>query len=149
METKTKIIVSRSSEWLNRMRSYKIIINSDESGSVKNGGSEEFSVLPGSNTVQCKLGWYSSRPFTLDIKEGETVYLRVRSGMKLYWPLFMLVVAGLVLMFYFRSKTEKPEWLMPVSLALIMPAIFYTLYYSIFGRKDYLLLQKDSKNIFA
>ncbi|HWC54929.1 MAG TPA: hypothetical protein VG676_15190 [Chitinophagaceae bacterium] len=149
METKTKIIVSRSSEWMNRLRTYKVLINGNQVGMVKNGGTEEFSVQPGNNSVQCKVDWYSSKPFSIDIKEGETAYLRVRSGMKLYWPFFIAIIVGVFLVFYYKGRPERPEWLTPVTLVLLIPGVLYSLYYTTFGRKNYLVIQKDSKNIFA
>lgn len=149
MDSKTKIILSRSSEWVNRFRSYKVLINGSEAGSLKNGGSEEFSVEPGSVSIQCKVDWYSSRPFTINVQEGETAYLRVRTGMKLYWIFFAAIIAGVFLVFYYKGKPDKPEWVSPLSLVLLIPGLLYSLYYTTLGRKDYLKIQKDSKNIFA
>ncbi len=149
MDSKTKIIISRSSEWMNRLRTFKILINNNQVGALKNGGTEEFSVQPGTNSVQCKVDWYSSRPLSIDIKEGETVYLRVRSGMKLYWLFMVAIIAGVFLVFYYRRNPDRPEWVNPVTLILLIPGVLYSLYYTTIGRKNYLLLQKDSKNIFA
>lgn len=149
METKTKVIVSRSLEWMNKLRAYKVVINGTEAGSLKNGASEEFAVQPGANSIQCKVDWCSSQPFTVDVKEGETVYLRVRSGMTLYWPFFIAILAGVFLVFYYRGHADKPSWVTPVSFVLLIPGILYTLYYTTLGRKKYLLLGKDTKNVFA
>lgn len=149
METKTKIIVSRSSEWVNRLRGYKILINGNQAGTVKNGGSEEFLVQPGNNTVQCKVDWYSSSPFSIDIREGDTAYLKVRSGMKFYWPFMIAVIIGVFLMFYYKGKQDAPAWITPVTLVLIIPGALYSLYYMTLGRKNFLVIQKDAKNIFA
>lgn len=149
METKTKIIISRSSEWMNRMRSFKVFINGNQEGTLKNGGSEEFSVLPGTISVQCKVDWYSSKPFSIDVKEGETAYLRVSSGMKYYWPFFISIIVGVFLVFYYKGKPDKPEWVNIVPFFLLIPGVLYSLYYTTIGRKNYLVLQKDSKNVFA
>lgn len=149
METKTKIIISRSSEWMNRLRSFKVLINGGEVGILKNGATEEFSVLPGTNSVQCKVDWYSSRPFSVDIKEGETVYLRVKSGMKYYWPSFIAILVGVFVVFYYKGRPDKPEWVDIVPFVLLIPGVLYSLYYTTIGRKNYLVVQKDSKNVFA
>ncbi|MBS1919519.1 MAG: hypothetical protein JST17_04620 [Bacteroidetes bacterium] len=149
METKTKIIIRRSSEWMNRLRNFKVIINGTEAGSLKNGATEEFSVEPGSNSIQCKVDWYSSKPFTIEVKEGETLYLRVGSGMKLYWPFFIAIIVGVFLVFHYKGKPERPEWLTPVTIVLLAPGVLYSLYYTTIGRKNYLVVQKDTKNVFA
>ena len=149
MDNKAKIILNRPSQWMNRMRSYKVSINGKQIGTVKNGSSEEFPVEPGNNSVECKVDWYRSRPFTMTLKEGETAYLRVKGAMKWYIPLVLLMAVGVFLIFYYRRNPDKPDWVFPVSLALIIPALLYSLYYITFGRKDYLVLEKDTNNIFA
>jgi hypothetical protein len=149
MDNKTKIIVSRSSQWVNRLRTYKVLVNGKQVDAVKNGSSEEFLVEPGNNSVECKVDWYSSRPFTMNLQPGETAYLSVTSGMKLYWPFFMAIMVGVFLVFYYRRNPDKPEWVFPLTLVLIIPGLLYSVYYMTLGRKDFLVLQKDTKNIFA
>ncbi|OQY94630.1 MAG: hypothetical protein B6D37_08130 [Sphingobacteriales bacterium UTBCD1] len=149
MDTKTKIILSRSSDWRNKFRSYKVLINEVEAGSVKNGSAEEYSVQPGNNSIQCSMGWYKSESFSVDVKEGETVYLRVRSGMKYFWPLYIALLAGLFMVFYFQRRADAPVWATPLGLALIIPGFLYNLYYTTLGRKRYFVIGKDTKNIFA
>ena len=46
MENKTKIIITRSAEWMNRLRPYTILIDGVQAGFVKNGSSEEFTISP-------------------------------------------------------------------------------------------------------
>ncbi|MFI5133734.1 MAG: hypothetical protein ACHQEB_05330 [Chitinophagales bacterium] len=149
MDNKTKIIVSRPSQWMYRLRTYKVFVNGKQVGTLKNGSSEEFIVEPGDNAVECKVDWYSSRAFTMNIQPGETVYLRVASGMKFYWPFFIAIMAGVFLVFYYRKNPDKPQWVFPATLVLLIPGLLYSLYYTTLGRKDYLVLRKDTKNIFA
>ena len=149
MDNKAKIILSRSSQWMNRFRSYQVLINGKQVGLIKNGGSEEFTVDAGNTSVECKLAWYGSRPFSMTLKDGETAYLRVKSGMKWYLPLVLIMAVGVGLIFYYRGNPDKPAWVSTVSLVCIIPALLYSLYYLFFGRKDYLVLEKDTNNIFA
>ncbi len=107
MDSKTKIIISRSSEWMNRLRTYKVFINGKQAGTVKNGVSEEFAVEPGVNSVQCKVDWYSSQPFNVDVKEGETNYLRVKSGIKYYWLFMVAIIVGVFIMFSYKGKSRQ------------------------------------------
>ncbi len=149
METKTRIILARPADWRNRFKSYSVLINGSVAGSVKNGSAEEFSVQPGNNSIQCDMGWYKSKPYMVELKEGETAYLRVSFSMKLFWPLYIALLAGVILLFYFNNKQEKPVWIVPVAWAIIAPGFLYNLYYSTFGRKQYLVIGKDTKNVFA
>ncbi len=149
MDNKTKIIVSRSSQWMNRLRTYRVLINGKQAGAVKNGSSEEFLVEPGTNSIECKVDWCGSRAFSMNLQQGETAYLRVRSGMKLYWLFFIAIFVGVFLLVYYRGNADKPSWVTPVMLVSLIPAALYSLYYLTIGRKDYLVLEKDTKNIFA
>src|SRR6185436_20688857 len=127
METKTKIILSRPSDWIYRMRPYKVFINDKEMEKIKNGGVEEYDVQPGATNVVCKVDWYSSRPFTINLQPGETAYLRVKIGMKLYWPMLIAVTIGAVLIFTNRKSAGRPDWILPVALVLIIPGLLYSL----------------------
>ncbi len=68
----TQIIINRKSEWINRARGYKILIDGTEVRKLANGGSEEFIVAPGIDKVQCKTNWCSSPELELELKEGDT-----------------------------------------------------------------------------
>jgi hypothetical protein len=150
MEQKSKIIITRKSEWLNRLRGYRIFIDGNESGKVGNGSSEEFVTDAGLHKVQCKVNWYGSREFEVETKPGEVSYLLVKSGMKYFWIFYILLIGGLgINLFYRFTHIKRPDYAQNVELALVLPAILYLLYYLSFARKDYLVLSKDTKNIFA
>src|SRR4029078_4372237 len=93
MDTKTKIILTRPAEWMNRIRSYKVFINGQQVGVIKSGATEEYLVEPGTNSVECKISWCSSRTLPVTIQPGETAYLKVSNGMKLYY-FIVLLLAG-------------------------------------------------------
>lgn len=150
MEQKSKIILRRKAEWLNRLRGYRVFIDGKEINRIKSGSSEEYPVEPGVHKIQCKLDWCSSREFDVEIKQGETSYLLVQSGMKFFWIFYILLITALVYNFYFSfSHSEKPSYYRILTWVLILPAFLYLLYYLIFARRDYLLITKDAKNIFA
>jgi hypothetical protein len=150
MENKTKIILSRPSEWMNRARSYAVFIDGKESGKIKNGSSEEYLVSPGTHQLYCKFAWYSTPVFTVDIQSQQVAYILVKSGMKYYWPLFCLMFIGIITnLFYSRSHGERPLWMLLVQLVLILPGLLYMLYFLTFGRKTYLRIEEDTDNVFA
>jgi hypothetical protein len=150
MEQKSKIIITRKSEWLNRLRGYRVFIDGNESGKVGNGSSEEFVTDAGLHKVQCKVSWYGSREFEVETKPGEISYLLVKSGMKYFWIFYILLIGGLGFNLFYRfTHIKRPDYAQNVELALVLPAILYLLYYLSFARKDYLVLSKDTKNIFA
>lgn len=150
MEQKTKVIVTRKGEWMNRARSYNVMIDEQKTGAIKNDSSEEFVVEPGTHTIRCGLMWYSSPSITVSLQPGEIAYLRVKSGMKYYLPLFILMIAGLLLNLVWSGRpAERPSWVIYVQLLLLLPALGYIMYFITLGRKKYLLLEKDKDNFFA
>ncbi|HTQ26475.1 MAG TPA: hypothetical protein VMI35_00030 [Puia sp.] len=150
MESKTKIILSRPSQWMNRARSYSVFIDGSEVGKIRNGSSEEFLVNPGQHEVYCKLAWYSSPVFALTVEPGRVEYIRVKSGMKYYWPLFFVLVVGLIInLFFSREPGQRPSWIWVIQLVFILPSILYMFYYLTLGRRNYLRVEEDRDNVFA
>jgi len=144
-----KLIVSRKSEWVNRRRNYKLFIDGKEVGAIKGSSSEEFMVEPGTHLVQCKIDWCCSPDYKVEVQDGKNNYLRVSSGMKFYPPLFILMLIGVFLPFYFKlTKLPRPEWLGTAQIVLLIPGILYLFYYLTFNRKKYLLVQEDTSNPF-
>ena len=92
----TKIILNRKSELMSRARRVKVFIDNVERSTVANCSSEEFLVEPGMHTIQCKINWYSSGELNLLLNEGETKFLCVRSGMRYYFFLYILMLLALV-----------------------------------------------------
>jgi hypothetical protein len=150
MESKTKIIMTRKGEWMNRARAYNVLIDEQKTGIVKNDSSEEYAVAPGAHTVRCGLMWYSSPSITVNLKEGEIAYLRVKNGMKYYLPLFILMVVGVLLNLVWSGRpAERPDWVIYVQLGLLLPALLYIMYFITLGRKKYLVIEQDKDNFFA
>ena len=135
------------------MRNYRVFINGKEADTIRNGATAEYLVEPGANAIECKVNWCGSRLFSANVKQGENIYLRVRNGMKFYNLLTLLMMAGIFLLFFYRRSSvfypDKLSWAMPVTLLLVIPAALYSLYYITIGRKDYLVVEKDTKNVFA
>jgi hypothetical protein len=150
METKTRIILRRPNEWLNRGRSYKVLLDGAEVGSIRSGATEEFTITEGKHQLQCKMSWYSSAELLVELRQGQVEYLIVRSGMKYYWPLFFLLLVGISInLFYLGQPGTKPIWASLIQLMMILPALLYMLFYLSVGRKQYIVVEEDKDNVFA
>ena len=126
------------------------MIDGQQAGSISNGGTEEFKLEPGQHKIHCKIDWCSSREYDVTIGAGETAYLHVKSGMKYYWQFTIPLLVILFLNFYLTfSKAGKPVWFNFLLIAISVPAIIYILYYTLFNRKDYLLITKDETTLFG
>jgi len=145
----TKIILNRKNELMSRTRPIKVFIDNVERGTVANGSSAELPVEPGMHTIQCKISRFGSAELNLLVNEGETKFLRVRSGMKYYFFLYILLLLALVSKFLLRmADIPKPEYLDWLQVVLVFPFILYFLYYVTIGKNKYLLLEEDKENIF-
>jgi hypothetical protein len=146
MEKQARIIINRSSEWMNRVRAFKVFIDGEQVGTIKNGGAEEFKIDPGVHTVVCKVDWCSSQELGIVVSDGETEYLKVSNGMKYYYYLVIPMVVVLAYNFYIvMARAARPIWFSWVMALTVLPVLTYLFYYLTVGRKSYLLLQKDEK----
>jgi len=146
----SRLVVRRSSEWMNRARSFKIMVDGQQAGTVKNGQSEDIAIASGMHKLFCKVDWCSSREVEIQAKPGETTYLFVKSGMKYYWYFMIPLLIVLVLNFYLTFKhSPKPFWF-DILLGIVgLSAAGYMMYYTLFNRKDNLVMGEDEKGIFG
>lgn len=146
-----KIILNRKREWINnRNRGVKVFIDQIEKGKIANGDSEEYMVDPGEHTMQCKVYWCSSPALNIDIKEGETKYLQLKSAMKYYGIGYALFLIGLLAgIFMTLTHIPKPSFFTWMQLTLLLPLVLYLLFYLTLGRKKYMVLEEDANSVFA
>ncbi|MES2332608.1 MAG: hypothetical protein V4539_23575 [Bacteroidota bacterium] len=145
----TKIVLNRKKEMVNRVRPVQCLVDNVAAGQVASGSSEEFQVTPGIHNVQCGISWFKSNELTVSINEGETRFLRVRSGMKYYTVGYILVLLVLASGLFFRfAHIPRPDLLGLYQVILLVPFLLYVLYYFTLGRKQYLILEEDKENLF-
>lgn len=149
METQSRIVLTRSSEWMNRARSFKVLVDGQQVGTIPKGGSESYTVTPGGHKISCKVDWCGSREFDVNLQAGETAYLRVQSGMKYYWqfvlPMIMILFINAFMIF---SGKQRPFWFNILIGLVCLPGAGYILYYTAFKRNEYLLVKYDDKSLF-
>lgn len=143
-----RIILERKSEWMNRLKGYKVEVNGTvQEKKIMNGASEEYEVPGGTNVIVCKVNWCRSNSFSFDVKPGETIYLKVASGMKYFWVAYVLLLLMIVGR-NFAKQYMTPE--MNIAFIVIAVAVLcYFLFYITIGRDKYLKIEKDKDNIFA
>ena len=144
-----KIILERKSEFMNRLKRYKVLINGAEQTVIGNGQTEEYEVPAGENTITCKVNWCGSNSFVVNVKPGEKAFLKVRSGMKFFWPVYIVLMLTIIARFVTRGNESIRVEFDIVSLFVFIPAALYYLYYITIGRKAYLKIEEDVNNIFA
>ncbi len=68
-----KIIINRSNEFSNYIRSVEIHLDDKKIGSIKNGESKTFEVAPGKHVLKAKIDWCTSNEIHLEIDLEETL----------------------------------------------------------------------------
>lgn len=128
------IIISRSNEYLNRMREYDVYLDGEKVGSIANGETKEFDVSPGTHTILTKIDWYSSPGLSLEIMDEETKSLQVGGFKNGRW----MMPAALILIVhsYILNLLYDFDYL----IYLAIPIFLLLVYYLSLGRGRYLAL---------
>ena len=78
MSAQSTIELQRGSAYTDRVRAYKVLVDGQEVGTIKNGKTETFNVAPGRHDVMLKIDWATSPTLTVDAPPGGTVRLTCR-----------------------------------------------------------------------
>lgn len=147
MNILSKVVIARKGEWLNRYKPYRVFINGYEVESIKSGAVQEFTVTAGQLEIVAKMWWYSSNRFHVEIKDGETIFLHLKNGMRFIQPI-TTVMGFIILASLIMVKTALvPHHLFDLVLnSYCLFILLYAGYYATVGRNKYLSLQLDRLN---
>ena len=144
-----KLILTRKGTMINRRQQFKVLIDGVEAGKIKNDDTEEFALATGTHTIQCKVNWMSSQVETFQLHENGNTYLSVSSGMKFIVPLYIMMLAGLFIPFFFTlAKSPVPAIINTLKAILVFPTLVYLILYMSILRKKYLVISDDKTNPF-
>jgi hypothetical protein len=129
--------ITRPNEWLNRARSYKIFLNGEKVGTIKNNSTLDLNVIPeGTQTLVAKIDWCSSPEIDITIKGDETKYIEVSSSKSLKWMLY-IVMFSIVLGGGCR-RSLPPQY----RYVVLIPFLLFIIYMVSIGRKNYLRIKE-------
>ncbi|MGD0255858.1 MAG: DUF4190 domain-containing protein [Acidimicrobiales bacterium] len=86
-------ITRNPAPWRDRYRSYKVLVDGAEVGTVRNGETTDFGISAGHHEVRIKLDWAGSNLLSLDVGVGEVAHLECEPGGSAITALFDTVVA--------------------------------------------------------
>lgn len=147
MNILSKIVIARKGEWLNRYKPYRIFINGFEVESIKSGAVQEFTVTAGQLEIVAKMWWYSSNKYHVEIKDGQTIFLQLKNGMRFIQPIsimMMSVILALLVMMKIALISFHVFDFVLNGYCLFL--LLYCGYYATIGRNKYLSLQLDRLN---
>ncbi|WP_261512867.1 hypothetical protein [Chryseobacterium paludis] len=87
----TKLIINRSSEFSNALRSIGIFLGDKKIGEIKDGESKEFEVMPGIYQLRAQIDWCRSNVINLEINLDEVLRYNL-SGRNPFLSLFYVTL---------------------------------------------------------
>jgi hypothetical protein len=149
MEDKSRIIIRKTSQWLDRHEVYDFFVDDTKVGTIGRASPLYFIITPGVHKFQCKIKQFSSPEFELKIKPEEIIYLRTGKRHSQYLPAFFWFLTCVISFLVFKILGKSPQWLIIFQMASFGFYIIYSLYNLTLGRKKYLSLEKDKKTFFS
>lgn len=95
------VVHRRHTAWRDRLRSYTILIDEDEVGSVRDGESASTDVGAGHHRLQLKIDWTGSRTIAFEVRDGEVKEFECRPR----YP------AALALIALIESAVRQDRWI--------------------------------------
>ena len=131
-----KLIIIRNSEYVNRLRTYRIYLDGVKLGNVANGDSKEFEVPAGEHQVWAKIGWCSSPTISFEVKEQQAKTYQIGVFPGANWLVWVSI--GILILHFFLSLTIHFSY----AIYLLAPLFLVLFYYMSIGRKKYLCIRE-------
>lgn len=71
INTNPQIVISRSSQYVNKFRSYKVFIDNKLAGRIKDGEQLTLELAPGQYSIYLKIDWCKSEKIMFNIEKKE------------------------------------------------------------------------------
>ncbi|KMM60067.1 hypothetical protein ACH95_09670 [Bacillus glycinifermentans] len=94
MNQETYIEISRTSQYINKMRKFSVLIDGAEMGKIKDGGRLRIDLQPGEHFIQVKADWCISQSAKFTLHKGEVLKFRCGSPIR-GWKVFMVMFSVL------------------------------------------------------
>ena len=128
------IIIKRTSEFVNRLRNYRIFLDGEKIGTIANGETKEFEITPGLHTIIAKIDWCTSPEISVTLSDSEKKELTVGGFKNGKW--IMPVGLAIIVITYFLQA----EYNIKYGAIAVFPFFAVLVYYISIGRKKYLTL---------
>ena len=88
-----KLTITRGSAYVDRARAYKIMVDGQEVGRIKNDRTETIAVPAGEHELSLKVDWASSPTVSFDVAPGEEVRYICKPTANAFFALLQSVLA--------------------------------------------------------
>lgn len=134
------LLIERSSEYINKLRNYVIVLDGKKIGKIADGEKKEFEVTPGEHTLKFSIDWTCSKEETFTIREAESKTFIVSGfkGARWMMPLGLVLIAmGMLMEIAFGFNPM-------IYFAGVIFAVL--IFYVTIGRKRYLSIRQVDDN---
>jgi hypothetical protein len=137
-----KLIITRTSEFNNLTREFRIFLNGKEIGTISSGDTEEFDIPEGNHNLCAKIDWCGSENFPITLRNDETKSITI-SGFKFGGILMIITPFTLIFLILFRDFIKSHFFLKLPALVAAMFVVLTLTYYMTIGRKKYLVIKEN------
>lgn len=135
-----RIVIVRSSEYMNMFRGFGLYLNGKKLGDIFNNETEEFEIPEGEHELVAKIDWCSSSVINFNISGNDVQTFSVGGFKhnKVILPMSaILYLLHLVMNYFFHIQ---------LSIFFVLPLILLLTFYISVGRKQYLSLEQTDLN---
>jgi len=104
----TKLIITRTSEWNNKVRKFGLYLNDKKIGTIEDGEKKEFEIEPGVYKINGKIDWCKSQKVEFEINENESKEIEI-SGYK-YGHIVMRISLAIMLIYFLVRYLFDLNW---------------------------------------
>lgn len=131
------IIVKRKTNYAGYFRSYQIILDGINVGTIKNGETKEFETTSGGHNIQSKVDWFASPELSLILSEEDKKEITIGDS-EYGW--LLIVALGIIM---FSTNIIKALHLNQLfRIISIIPIILLVIFYCTIGRKNYISIKE-------
>lgn len=131
-----KLTVTRPKQWKDKMRSYKVLISNQDAVSIESGQTFSLDVPNEAFTIQAKIDWTSSPILDLDLSDGRSAKVEIKSNMDSF---ALWIVAILAIVSYLVGELVFERSYLFI-LLFALPFFVMEAYNLTLGRKRYLVI---------
>jgi hypothetical protein len=100
------VSITRASEWKSRFRAFKVLIDGNVVGRLKNGETQVFATPAGRHACVVQIDWCASQPLEIEVPDRGQVELECGHRRLPWWagPIYNLVMHDQIV--YLRPKGQ-------------------------------------------
>ncbi|MES2560676.1 MAG: hypothetical protein V4590_13105 [Bacteroidota bacterium] len=142
------LTISRTRQFINYFRNYKILINGQEITQLEYGEHKNLTLAAGTHTIKAKIDWTSSETYEITLTEHETQTLEIGCNITQSKAQNILNILGFVVLLGSIALYEEITplaWVLLLSMWVVRDIVLTKgksfIYYITTGRSTYLYIK--------